>query len=447
MSDSLSALLDDAAASADSEAQPSPEQLTPVNDQHQGPAPRMVEKQELGSFLDDMGKAPESDSETPEDSEGDSSSEQEQAPEKPSQEQGEASEQPSADAWTLERFLEGKIKDPKAFLDSEDQIDNFGKLKGVTSKAIAENKALTMELSDLRKQLTNAAPSEDGKAPVLPESDAVKALQAEIDALKPKAERVEQFEARDQLQHNLAFQKEYEKPRADILRDLEQTATKAGVDNPQESVADFLRMDSEYDQQKWIEQNFEDDRAAANIFGSKGGQFLKLSTERQQTLATDDPIKTLREFQDLEQAFGAQIAGKFSEGVSNQFKAALPQARQELLSEDSGDPFFFEQEAGQQVLKEVLDHFNSDGGLVPSEVIKAMAVAQSAPVYKALAERQARELKQLREEARTKAKLDPSSLGTGGGGESPDKSKDLEDVFAFSGGRKPMVTAAQLAGR
>jgi hypothetical protein len=238
----------------------------------------------------------------------------------------------------------------------------------------------------------------------------------------------------------LAFQKQFDKPRADILASLEQTAKKVGLDK--ELVEQFLRADSEYDQARWIEDNLGDDRAASKIFEAKGSTFLNLTTDRTQVEATADPIKTLREFQDMEQAFGAHLAGKFSEGVANQFRAALPQARAELLSDDEGDSFFFSSAQGQEVLTEVWQHFDDGRGIVPADVIRSMALAQTAPVYKALLLRTKDQLRAAQEELRSIKRLDPAESFSGSPAPSGGNSND--DPFGFTTARKPMITADQL---
>jgi len=415
MSTELADMLDSLGESTDTDNKPS---AKPSADKPAA-GPTMVQRPEMESFLDDIaGEAGEQEDER--------------------QEQASTPAATAGDAWTIEKFLAGKVADPENFLKGDEQIANWKAQKSLLQKALTENKALSMELHEARS--VKPAPVQATEGAAMPETEAVTALQAELEQLRPLAEKARSVQAREDLRNNLAFQKQFDKPRADILASLEQTAKKIGLDK--DLVEQFLRSDSEYDQARWIEDNLGDDRAASKIFEAKGGTFLSLTTDRTQVEATADPIKTLREFQDMEQAFGAHLAGKFSEGVANQFRAALPQARAELLSDDEGDSFFFSSAQGQEVLTEVWQHFDDGRGIVPADVIRSMALAQTAPVYKALLLRTKDQLRAAQEELRSIKRLDPAESFSGS--LTPSGGNGSDDPFGFTTARKPMITADQL---
>ena len=344
-----------------------------------------------------------------------------------------------AGGFSIEEFVSRHIADPEALFQGDGRkIGQFKELRGLAEGAMRDLSAAQLELAQLR-QAGGTTPLPVTGAP-LPETEAVQKLTAEIEALKPAAQRWQEQEARQSLRTNPAFRHEFDQPRAAILREIEATATEIGLEK--KDVEDFLRLETEFKQAKWIKENVDDD-VAAQLYKEKGKAFLGLSNQAKAVIESADPIAALRDWEDYNSAFGTKLAAKLEEGAAKELQAATSRVITNLAQ--SQDPFFTT-ESGKSVLSELTQRASDGRGFSAEEVVEAVALARSATAYQTLAQNlQQRVVAAEREVARLKGfapnPLPPDPL-RGGSNTAP------ADLYGFGAGNDlsltPMIRADQI---
>lgn len=341
--------------------------------------------------------------------------------------------------FSIEEFVSRHIADPEALFQGDGRkIGQFKELRGLFEGTARDLAAAQLELAQLR-QAGGTTPLPGTGAP-LPETEAVQKLTAEIEALKPAAQRWQEQEARQNLRQNPAFRHEFDQPRAAILREIEATATEIGLEK--KDVEEFLRLETEFKQAKWIKENVDDD-VAADLYRDKGRQFLGLSNQAKAVIESADPIAALRDWDDYNSAFGTKLAAKLEEGAAKELQAATSRVITSLAQ--SQDPFFTT-ESGKSVLSELTQRASDGRGFSAEEVVEAVALARSATAYQTLAQNlQHRAVTAEREVARLKGfapnPLPPDPL-RGGTNTAP------ADLYGFGAGNDlsltPMIRADQI---
>lgn len=278
----------------------------------------------------------------------------------------------------LRTVLERHIEDPEKLFSDDKKITQFRELRGLFEGVTKELEAAQLELQDLRSKASVEPGGPD--AQLLPESDAVQQLQSRIAELEPAAKQWQEQEAKQQLQSNPAFRGEFDQPRASILRELEATADEIYLERSE--VEEFLKLDSEYKQARWINENIADP-TAHQLYKEKGARFLELTQAREQAVNVDDPLAALREWEDYESAFATQFAAKLDESQAKQLQAATERVVSGLTGENA-DPFF-QTDAGKQVVADLVNRVGQGHGFAPEEVVEAMAHRSRADAYQALA--------------------------------------------------------------
>lgn len=344
-------------------------------------------------------------------------------------------EQPQG-GFSIEEFVSKHIADPETLFQGDGRkITQFKELRGLFEGATRDLAAAQLELSQLRASRPAAAP---GDGVQLPETEAVQKLTAEIEALKPAAQKWQEIEARQALAQNPAFRNEFDAPRADILREMEATAAEIGLE--QEDVEEFLSLDSEYKQARWIKDNVEDD-VAAQLYREKGRQFLSLTSQAKSVLESKDPVAALREWEDYNNAFATKFAAKLEESAARELQSATSKVVSELSA--GGDPFFAT-DSGKAVLADLNRRASEGRGFAADEVVQAVAMARSAEAYQALAaslkeraEAAEAELARLRGLSPVPRPPAPSS-----GPQAP--ARDLYGFGPTEGGPAPMIRLSQI---
>ena len=285
----------------------------------------------------------------------------------------------SAPGFSIEDFVSRHIADPEALFQGDGRkISQFKELRGLAEGAMRDLAAAQLELTQLR-QAGGTTPL-PGTGTPLPETEAVQKLTAELEALKPAAQRWQEQEARQNLRQNPAFRHEFDQPRAAILREIESTATEIGLEK--KDVEEFLRLDTEFKQARWIKDNVEDD-VAAQLYKEKGKAFLGLTNQAQAVLTSDDPIAALQQWEDYSSAFATKFAAKLGEDAARELQSATGRVVNSLAQKQ--DPFFTT-ESGKAVLTELTQRASEGRGFSAEEVVEAVATARSAVVYQALAQ-------------------------------------------------------------
>jgi hypothetical protein len=345
-----------------------------------------------------------------------------------------------AGGFSIEEFVSRHIADPETLFQGDGRkISQFGELRKLFEGATRDLAAAQIELNQLRQTGPSAAPSSTPGTP-LPETEAVQKLAAEIEALKPAAQRWQEQEARQNLRQNPAFRHEFDQPRAAILREIEATASEIGLQP--EDVEDFLRLESEFKQAKWIKENVEDD-VAADLYREKGRAFLGLTHQAKNVLQADDPIAALREWDDYNSAFATKFAAKLEASAAKELQSATSRVIGTLTS--GNDPFFAT-DSGKAVLSDLNQRAAEGRGFNAEEVVEAIALSRSAVAYQALAQSlQQRVMVAEKEVARLKGfspnPLPPDPMR---GGVTPVPT----DLYGFGSndgsGIRPMIRADQI---
>jgi hypothetical protein len=352
---------------------------------------------------------------------------------------------PAAGEWTLERFLADKIAKPEDLFQDQGRITQFRDLRTLFENAARENQALHLELAQLRKA-PPAAAADGTPAPVMPETEAVETLRRQLAELEPAAKQWQAEEARRNLQSLPSFRREFDAPRAGILRELNAAAEEIGLDDAQ--VQEFLGLGSEYKQARWITENI-DDKTAADLFKAKGANFLSLSKNAEAIVQSDDPLARLKEWEDYEAAFSTKVAAKLDGAIAQQYQAAASRVVQRLTgSEDQ----YFQTDAGKAALGAIQKRFADGVGVAPEELVEALAHRSRADAYEAFAGRILQKLQAAEKEVARLSGMDPARRFLQGGpppvnpvsgGSKPDFLGALDDPAL--GAPRPLISEEALA--
>jgi hypothetical protein len=339
---------------------------------------------------------------------------------------------------SLEDFVSKHIADPDTLFQGDGRkISQFRELRGLFEGATRDLAAAHLELSQLRQSQV-AAPVSNG-AP-LPETEAIQKLTAEVEALKPAAQRWQEQEARQSIRQTPAFRAEFDAPRAEILREIGEVSDEIGLDR--EDVEEFLRLDTELKQSKWIRENV-DDSDAADIYRQKGKAFLSMTKQATAVLESADPIAALRDWEDYNSAFATKFAAKLEESAAKELQGATSRVLGQLSA--GADPFFAT-DSGKAVLSDLTRRAAEGRGFSADEVVEAVAMSRSAAAYQALAQNlQHRALAAERELARLRG-LNPTPIPPdplrGGAAPAPG---DLYGFGSHDGsGIRPLILADQI---
>lgn len=344
--------------------------------------------------------------------------------------------------WSLERFLAEKIATPEELFSDERKISQFKELRSLFESAAKENQALHLELAQARK--STPAPSDGTAAPVMPESEAVETLRRQLAELEPHAKAWQAEQARRDLRANPAFRREFDAPRAAVLRELEAARAEIGLEEGE--LREFLELGSEYKQARWINENLEDPTAVA-LFKEKGAKFLNLTKESESVLNSDDPFAALKEWEDYEAAFSTQVAAKLDESIARQFQSAGVRVIERLTGE--GGDEYFRTEAGKSALGAIQKRFADGVGVPPEEMVEALAHRSRADAYEALSGRLLKrlteaesEVKRLRGMDPARQLLQPPPASGGGSSQAPDTLSGFDGDSLVP---KPLISEEALA--
>lgn len=352
---------------------------------------------------------------------------------------------PAASEWTLEKFLADKIAKPEELFGGDTRrIEQFRELRSLFEGAAKENQALQLELAQLRK--APPAASADGKgAPAMPETEAVETLRRQLAELEPHAKAWQSEQARRDLQALPSFRREFDAPRAGILRELNATAEEIGLEANQ--VQEFLALPSEYKQAKWLAENIED-KTASDLFKAKGANFLDLTKTAEAAVKSDDPFARLKEWEDYEAAFTTRFTAKLDGAMAQQYQAAAARVVQSLAASQDQ---YFQTPAGKAALGAIQKRFADGIGVAPEEMVEALAHRGRADAFEALSSRLLQRLQAAEQELKRVTGMDPARrllqapppATHQGGRQTPDFLAPLDDPAL--GAPKPLVSEDALA--
>lgn len=322
--------------------------------------------------------------------------------------------------WLEERFPEdpdpakvAKIQDWKS---SREVTKRFAE---AAEQAVAEKMQLEQRLAAFEK-----ATKADGKAPTLPESEAVKQLQLQIEQLKQetsgKLSEYEKFKASQDLAANPAFRAEYDGKRAALVDELKGIAEEAKVD--QSVVEAALSAKTPFQLAKVLDAV--EDVTAKRLIEERAKSFIDLTNKREAALK-GNPMDELAKWKDYETTMQGALAAQLTGNLKAQVLAAVPTVAEELAGEN-GD-IYFRTPAGQAALAEISTRFENGWDLPATDVVKSMAQAKMGEFYAGMTQGLFKQLAELTDQLAAKdkelsryAELEPrgggAPLGGGGGG-------------------------------
>ena len=285
--------------------------------------------------------------------------------------------------WTLDSLLEQigrrdlKPGD-KGFEDWKVQKENFRKVVEVNESLAVkaatlestyqtEKARLETELAEARKTGTKGD---------------VAGAQAEIAALKSAHEAelkdYREWKAKDSLQQNEAFRREFDGKRAELFSTAKETATEIGLD-PAKLDAVF-EAKSELQLRKAITALEIDDADAEKLITEKALSYAKI-TQQKDALLAGKTGKTAAELAAEWEGHQAQFSGALSKQLTTTLQGKLLQSAQEAPSRLAEKSSLFKTDHGTVVLQEITERFRQGYDLTENEVIDALALARVAPVW------------------------------------------------------------------
>jgi hypothetical protein len=229
-----------------------------------------------------------------------------------------------------------------------------------------------MELDEARKELATAKAA---GLSALPETEAVKALQAELEAERTsKATELAEWQAhkaKQALEGNHAFLAEFDGTRAAIRADALAVAQEAGIDEA--VVTAILGAGSRYQLAKALEAV--EDPAASRLLEGMGNDFIRLTSERD--AAVKSPVDHLKKWEDYNTAMQGNMTRGLQQKAVDTWAGAVPNAVKSLEAEP-----FFRTAAGMAELAEI--EANITSGRLPNveQSITALAKAQASDFYR-----------------------------------------------------------------
>lgn len=292
----------------------------------------------------------------------------------------------SSEPWSIDTFLASKIPDAPDFLkDDAKKLEDWGNVKGLLKQALEDNRAKALELAELQSRAPAA-----GEPGSLPEE-----IASELEQLRSWKSQYEPQLAKLDLQSNEAWQEKFEAGRAALLSEAEEIAREANLNV---GVEDLFRQSSSYGAAKWLEDNIKDP-VAKNLLGAKANDFLKLSRERQATLAASDPVAELKKWQSESVASRGTQFATAATLKKEHLLGGLAEASKKLVEQER-DPFYATIE-GQAVVNEWAERLNKGAtDFQPGELMEMALKAEAAGAYRLYAGKLLNRLREVEAQAK-----------------------------------------------
>jgi hypothetical protein len=286
------------------------------------------------------------------------------------------------------------------------KVEDWKAQRTLLSKALEDLKAVSIENEMLKATGAKSAEAAKPGAPVMPESDAIKALQLELESVKTSTatelEEYRQHKARAELQDNHAFKAEFDGKRAAILDEMTGVVKDAELD--EKLVNTLLEAGSEYKINKALEEVT--DKTAKSLLASKAKSFLEISKAKDAALSK--PIDEVKRWKDYHESLNGVMVTQVNERLRGGFVTAAAEVAAKLTSAD-GD-IFFRTPGGAATLQQLTQRFQQGLDLTPAEVVEALAMRDGFQVYRGLSEKQAKTINELRALVQRYENQDPSKV-------------------------------------
>lgn len=308
------------------------------------------------------------------------------------------------------------------------KVEEWKGLRNLLKTTLEDLKTTSTELAMLK----SGKPVEKVDAPTeqaLPETEAVKKLQLELQGLQSKYETdlktFNEHKSRTDLKENPAFMAEYDGKRAGLFDEMTDVAKEAQID---ESVLKAVtEAKSEYAIGKALEEVT--DKTAKALIMSKAKEFLSLSKGKDAVLA--NPIEELKRWKDYQESLNGTAAAS----ITDRMRGAYLKATVDVAPALAKDDVFFQTPGGKAVLNNLNVRFQSGFDLTPGEAVTALAKAEGFDVYRQFATRQQARIVELESMVAKYASADPAKASDGGGSGGGNESAGFSMASVWGGGK------------
>lgn len=321
---------------------------------------------------------------------------------------GAPSQAPSAPAWDLNAWLAKVAPEAPEFAKGEKALGSWKESRSMLEAAIRENQAMALELSALREGKPVGAPDDFEK--IKTEYDTLQKWKAETE---PKLGELEKVRAQYDTMTNRAFRAKFDAPRADLLTSAKALAAEAGL--PEDVISKVFEAKTDYAAAKALEEA-KADPVAARLLGEQRAQYAKLSAAREAALAAQDPAAELAKWKQEEQALMTDVAGRAVQDLRKSFQAALPKVAESFKDPTKPENALFATAPGQAIVTRLTERLAKGEAFEPADVVRALAIAETAPAYASFAKKQAAEIASLKEQLAQLGALQPGAGAPGSGG-------------------------------
>ncbi len=281
------------------------------------------------------------------------------------------------------------------------KVDNWKAQRVVTEKALRDLGVTAVERDELRSRL---AEMEKAGVKALPESEAVKALTVELETLRKtndgELSEYRAHKATQALESNGAFRAEFDGKRASLLASAKAVGAEAEIDEA--AIESIFNATTELKLAKAL--GAIEDADARGLIAVKARAFMDLSTARE--AAVKNPVEALKSWEDYDTAVMGETAKGFTKAFGDKLYGVLPSVAEKL----KGDAFMGTA-AGKGHLAKLGAMFQS--GHIPNEatIVEALALRESAEVYREVAAQKSRRVVELEAALKEYQKLDPAQSG------------------------------------
>lgn len=254
-------------------------------------------------------------------------------PAKPAAELGKEPAAPAA--FDMQAWLDRHVPtDPKGIA----KVEDWKAQRGLLQKALADLNEVGLENAMLKQAgVKPAAAAADPNTPVLPETEAVKALQIENQALQQRYEadllEWQAHKARNELEGIDAFRAEFDGRRAGLVAEMEAVAHDAGIDKA--IVKALVDAGTEYKISKALEDL--DDPTAKSLLTGKAREFVKLTHAKD--AARRNPLEEVAKWRDYQESMRGVVATTVAKDLQGAYLNAVGKVATVLTGKE-GDIFF-----------------------------------------------------------------------------------------------------------
>ena len=324
---------------------------------------------------------------------------------------GTPSPAPAAPAWDLNAWLAKVAPGARACAKGARALGSWKESRAMLEASIRENQAMALELETLRSGKPAGAPDDFEK--IKAEYETLQKWKAETE---PKLGELEKVRSQYDTMTNRAFRAKFDTPRAELLTAAKALATEAGLS--EDVIAKVFEAKTDYAAAKALEEA-KADPVAARLLGEQRAQYAKLSAAREAALAAQDPAAELARWKQEEQALMTDVAGRAVQDLRKSFQAALPKVAESFKDPTKPENALFATAPGQAIVTRLTERLAKGEAFEPGDVVRALALAETAPAYASFAKKQAAEIASLKQQLEQLGGLQPGSEVPSGGAGTP----------------------------